>query len=240
MSETVCQTRDDLLDAAEEVFSRAGYASAGTREIAEHAGANLASIRYHFGSKRELYLETVQRVMSRNEHESAWGLLREVPEDRPSAAHLLARFVRSYLRDLLDETERPTCGALMMWEAVRPSEAIDSVVQDYVLPSHEALLGVVGRIVPDSERAGARLHVFSVIGQLLHYFFCRSFIERLEAKGRGVPIDADEAARHITMFSLRAMGCDDAFIEDVLRSVDSTDEEPETAGVASPPGADPD
>ncbi|MHC5046996.1 MAG: TetR/AcrR family transcriptional regulator [Planctomycetota bacterium] len=63
-------TRGSLLDAAEELFSRKGYAAVGIREITDAAGVNIAAIKYHFGSKSELYLETVKRAMERSE--SSW------------------------------------------------------------------------------------------------------------------------------------------------------------------------
>jgi AcrR family transcriptional regulator len=65
-------TRGALLDAAEELFSRRGYAAVGIREITDAAGVNIAAIKYHFGSKSELYLETVKRAMERASSTGSW------------------------------------------------------------------------------------------------------------------------------------------------------------------------
>ena len=46
-------TRERLLDAAERLFAEAGY-TASLRDITAAAGANLAAVNYHFGSKEEL------------------------------------------------------------------------------------------------------------------------------------------------------------------------------------------
>lgn len=51
-------TRRVILDAADSLFGRVGFAAATTREIAEASGANKALIHYHFGGKDGL-LESV-------------------------------------------------------------------------------------------------------------------------------------------------------------------------------------
>jgi AcrR family transcriptional regulator len=50
-----------LLDAATEVFSRAGYAGATVDAIAEAAGATKPTLYLRFGSKADLYRAAVQR-----------------------------------------------------------------------------------------------------------------------------------------------------------------------------------
>lgn len=47
-------TKTALLDAAERLFSRVGIAESSLRAITAEAGANLASVNYHFGSKEGL------------------------------------------------------------------------------------------------------------------------------------------------------------------------------------------
>ena len=47
-------TKERLLDAAEEIFAREGYRAASLRAITARAAVNLAAVNYHFGSKRGL------------------------------------------------------------------------------------------------------------------------------------------------------------------------------------------
>lgn len=54
-------TRDRLLDAAEELFAERPFADASLRQITERAGANVAAVNYHFGSKEALYQEVFLR-----------------------------------------------------------------------------------------------------------------------------------------------------------------------------------
>jgi AcrR family transcriptional regulator len=48
-------TRQRLIEAALKIFGESGFEGATTRMLADAAGANLAAIPYHFGSKEGLY-----------------------------------------------------------------------------------------------------------------------------------------------------------------------------------------
>lgn len=52
-------TKQRLLQAALEVFGEFGLQAATTRDIARHAGQNIAAITYHFHSKEGLYRAVV-------------------------------------------------------------------------------------------------------------------------------------------------------------------------------------
>lgn len=54
-------TRERILDAAEQVFMAAGYDGASLRQITREAGVNLAACNYHFGSKEALFRAVLAR-----------------------------------------------------------------------------------------------------------------------------------------------------------------------------------
>src|SRR5258705_12717488 len=54
------ETRTRILDAAEELFMQHGFEATSMRQLTAQAGANLASVNYHFGSKDAL-IEAVFR-----------------------------------------------------------------------------------------------------------------------------------------------------------------------------------
>ncbi len=56
-------SRDKLLDAAETLFSRRGYAGVGMSEVAEAVGLGKSSLFHHFRSKSELYAAVVGRIL---------------------------------------------------------------------------------------------------------------------------------------------------------------------------------
>ena len=56
-------SRDKILDAAEHLFARRGFAGIGLREVAEVAGLGKSSLFHHFRSKAELYAAVVGRIL---------------------------------------------------------------------------------------------------------------------------------------------------------------------------------
>jgi len=87
-------TRTQLLDAAEYLFAERGYRGTSVRAITDRAGANLAAVAYHFGSKAELLAAVARRVIEPITAAQAAGLdrlLARTPD--PAVADLVAAFV---------------------------------------------------------------------------------------------------------------------------------------------------
>ena len=55
--------RQDILDSAEMLFARKGYAATSLREIAEEVKVNSAMIHYYFGSKHALLQQVLERAL---------------------------------------------------------------------------------------------------------------------------------------------------------------------------------
>lgn len=58
-------TRDRLLDAAIDLFSRYGYDPVSTGAVADAAGLTQSMVHYHFGSKDALWRAAIDRLMRR-------------------------------------------------------------------------------------------------------------------------------------------------------------------------------
>jgi AcrR family transcriptional regulator len=56
-------THTQILDAAERLFAERGFRGASIRAITDLAGANLAAVGYHFGSKAQLLTAVIRRVV---------------------------------------------------------------------------------------------------------------------------------------------------------------------------------
>ncbi|MGM0480562.1 MAG: TetR/AcrR family transcriptional regulator [Pseudomonadota bacterium] len=57
-------TQTKILNAAEAQFARDGFEQTSLRQITQEAGVNLASVNYHFGSKKALIQAVVARYMN--------------------------------------------------------------------------------------------------------------------------------------------------------------------------------
>jgi TetR/AcrR family transcriptional regulator len=56
MNESTASSRDKILEVAEALYARRGFAGVGMREVAEAAGLGKSSLFHHFRSKAQLYL----------------------------------------------------------------------------------------------------------------------------------------------------------------------------------------
>ena len=58
-------TKSKLLQAGIKVFSNHGYSGGSVRQIAELAGTNIASVTYHYGSKKQLWQAAFTHLQDR-------------------------------------------------------------------------------------------------------------------------------------------------------------------------------
>ncbi len=65
MATCVSASRAKILDVAEALFARRGYAGVGLREVADGVGLGKSSLFHHFPTKLDLYNEVMGRVLAR-------------------------------------------------------------------------------------------------------------------------------------------------------------------------------
>ena len=73
------QTRQRLLDAAQDLFAEQPFDAVTVRAIATQAGVDPALINHYFGSKEGLFGEVIARITN---PDSALGVLTETPQSR--------------------------------------------------------------------------------------------------------------------------------------------------------------
>ena len=199
---TMDDTRQRLLDAAEQIFAEKGYEGATVREIVTRAGANIAAINYHFGDKERLYIEAVK---------SAFTCQREgfpLPEWPPGTppADKLRDFIHTLVSRMVDD--RGPCGRrqLMMRELAQPSAACAAVVQDQIRPDAQRLGQILGELLPHASPVQRNLTAFSIVGQCLFHKIAQPIIFQLVGPEEYSRYDAELLAEHITQFSFAALG----------------------------------
>ena len=94
------QTRQDLLEAALDIFSRKGYQAARLEDVAQAAGVTRGAIYHHFGGKNELYMALI-------EHAAALGntVIERAVEEGGTFLEIIRRVVVDAL-SLLEEDPR--------------------------------------------------------------------------------------------------------------------------------------
>jgi len=94
-------TRRRLIETAITAFGELGYEGAGTRLLAERAGANLPAIQYHFGGKEGLYRAAVDHIAHYIEEQMA-PVSARVSAALAGDKKLSRRALSDLLQELLD------------------------------------------------------------------------------------------------------------------------------------------
>ena len=89
-------TEQKIIAAAEEVFTKKGYAGTRTRDIAQEAGINLALLNYHFKSKENLF-----RIIITEKFLQLFGRLSPVISDEKVSLDNKIKTLVEYYTDLL-------------------------------------------------------------------------------------------------------------------------------------------
>ncbi len=151
-------TQDRLLAAAGHEFAHRGFHEASVRAICTAAGANVSAVKYHFGSKEELYHAVVG--VAREQMCSGGELPLMTEEDDPAIA--LRRWMSWILNLLLvTEVENPWIGEILAHEMIRPTRFLDEIAEHTARPIHEEGTRIVKRLVPPTV-SEPELHLLSV------------------------------------------------------------------------------
>jgi len=90
-------TKDRILDSAEQLFADQGFAATSLRQITTEANVNLAAVNYHFKSKESLLSAVIERTfapINRRRMELLDELEASSKTDRPDLEAAVRAFVR--------------------------------------------------------------------------------------------------------------------------------------------------
>jgi AcrR family transcriptional regulator len=147
------RSRQQLLEAAGEVFAERGYAQATSKEICERAGMNSAAVNYHFGGFEQLYAESLAYAHS---HLVGIETLRDIATSDMTPREQL----RAYIALMLRRLARPATSwemRLFSREIISPSPAHDAFIKSEVLPKLAVLRGIIAALIgaaPDDPVVG--------------------------------------------------------------------------------------
>lgn len=176
-------TRDRLLQAAGQEFAQRGFEHASVRTICEAAHANVSAVKYHFGSKHDLYLavwEVAARQMVSSEAMPELG-------DGDDPERVLRDFIAWFMRLVLVETQsRPWTGQLLAYETLAPTEgALNTFVRDCCVPVRDELKRLVRAIAgPKLKRQQISDLVYALIAMCVNPMHSREVYRML---GHEVP-----------------------------------------------------
>jgi AcrR family transcriptional regulator len=199
-------TKTRLLAAATELFATRGFHGTKVRDIATRAGVNVAAGNYHYGSKKELYLEVLRGQFADVRAQIARrGAALDARTRLPRAT--LVDLLRARVRVMFDVMVGPPGlhGQLMQREMSDPSEAFPVIVAEFIEPMVAEMSAIVARLAPALGPEEVRRCVASIAGQVQFYLFAKPAVGRLFGPGAYSRRWSQEVTDHITRFSLAGL-----------------------------------
>jgi len=198
------EPRERILSAAGREFAERGYEAATVRDICLAAGVNVAAVNYYFGDKQRLYIESVKHAHRERVRDVP---LPELPPGTPPKIQL-AGFVRNMLERMLGFGQPPWQARLMLREVLQPTDACREMVEDYIRPHFEMLVGILDALAEGRlTQAELRRVALSVVGQCFLYRAAGDVVGMLvperELRTMHTPV---ALADHVTRYTLAALG----------------------------------
>ena len=204
------EARERLLVAAEKLFAERGMASVCVRDLVSEARVNIAAVNYYFGSKENLYLETL-RYSFRNSRQ-ALPKLEALRKDAQAAGTVeaaklaLRQYVEEIMHIILISRETSCHADLMGHEMSHPTQALDVIVEEFISPIFKILIALVEQVRPDlAATKKANLAAMSILGQCLNYSLALPITLKLLKRPKMTPAFVNQLASQISEFSLNAL-----------------------------------
>jgi TetR/AcrR family transcriptional regulator, regulator of cefoperazone and chloramphenicol sensitivity len=190
--------RSRLLDVGLRLFAQQGYSKTSTRELAEAASVNVASISYYFGDKAGLYRAVFFGPKGSPEEDVA-----RFNGEQLTLAQALRGFYDGFLEPLKQGDSARLCMKLHFREMLEPTGLWSHPSAHGLRPLHEALLRVLCRHL-GLEQADEDLQRLAIClaGLGVHMHVGRDITDQLVPSLNTGEEAVDRWAERLTLFGL--------------------------------------
>ncbi|MFB4313191.1 TetR/AcrR family transcriptional regulator [Actinomadura sp. 21ATH] len=188
--------RDRIVEAATRLFAALGYDGTSTRMIADAAGLNIATVAYHAGGKRDLYLAVMERA-----HEAERAALESAIADFTPDPAGIRMLIDRYLDFCVDNPDVP---ALWMHRWLSDAADVAHLESRYVKP----LIAHICETVREAARADVDVEYAVMTVIWATHGFCRGGVLDVDGERTGIG-NAKEVARfraHLQRMVARLFG----------------------------------
>jgi AcrR family transcriptional regulator len=202
------RTRERLILASLKLFGARSFKAVTTRAIAHAAGANQASIQYHFGGKRQLYLAVAHRITS-DARAALQPLLERARAERARCAGThssLIEIVRAFTRHLCSYADQGAAASFMTRELAHPDSGYATIYEGFIRDVHvevtSLLAGATARLPRDQ---GAIIDAHALLGAALSFAAGRKTFTQRSVRPTNSEQRIDAIAERIAELTFRAM-----------------------------------
>lgn len=197
-------TKDRILDVAEEIFAEKGYSATSMRTITSQANVNLAAVNYHFGSKAQLYQAVFQRRVAPMNRQRIQAL--ELLEQKAGGAPLkVEEILRAFVEPALRACVNPKQGGTNFIRLLGRTHAEPGPeVHDFLPLLYEEVKkryrGALARALPELSQEELSWRVHFVIGTIAFTLAGTDALEMIESCRYCDPADIEGIIQRLLPF----------------------------------------
>lgn len=198
MTQPHFSTKQRILDSAESLFARHGFAGASLRQVTASANVNLAAVNYHFGSKENLINEVFRRRLdSLNEHRlNALAAVLSRPDY--TLEDVLGAFVQPALALSLDPQGGAGFVRVLARAYAEHNEQLRRFLHDNYSPALKQFIAAFARLLPQLDKQELYWRLDIVSGALTYAMADFGMIKR---RGVSEQQHRELAAEHLVRFA---------------------------------------
>lgn len=166
-------TKQQILDVAEELFARDGYHNTSLRNITAKAEVNLAAVNYHFGSKEALMTAVIERRLLplNNVRQKRLEEVRDLAineQRRPRTEDLLLAFIEPTLLFKESSGGARNFITLVGRAITEPDDTVRTVFIRLISPLFELLFNLLTEALPDIPQDILHMRLHFAVGAISH------------------------------------------------------------------------
>jgi AcrR family transcriptional regulator len=165
------ETRNHILEAATQLFSKTGYDATGVADICQTAGVSKGAFYHHFPTKQAVFMELLNTYL--NGIENGFNSMRQEVQDVPQAILQMASLVGSlfqtadiHLPIFLEFWTQANHDPLIWEAAIAPYRRYQSYFAEMIQEGIDE-----GSLQPMDAQLAARVLVSLAVGMLMQSFF---------------------------------------------------------------------
>ncbi|WP_440223032.1 TetR/AcrR family transcriptional regulator [Dokdonella sp. MW10] len=192
-------TKERILDAAEELFARNGFAGASLRELTAAAKVNLAAVNYHYGSKDNLVNEVFRRRLDELNSERLATLEEVLAKPSHKLEDLLAAFIRPALSLSIDKPGGATFVRVLARAYAEHNERLRKFLSDNYGQALKAFAAALGACLPHLDKEELYWRIDIIAGALTYAMADFGVIKRRASMSEQTY--RERAAEHLIRFA---------------------------------------
>ena len=191
-------TKQRILDSAEALFARHGFAGASLRQVTASANVNLAAVNYHFGSKENLINEVFRRRLDDLNSQRQQALQAVTVRPGYTLEDVLDAFVRPALALSQDNKGGAGFVRVLARAYAEHNEQLRKFLHDNYGPALKEFAAAFARLLPHLDKQELYWRLDIVSGALTYAMADFGMIKR---RGISEQQHRDLSAEHLIKFA---------------------------------------